>query len=78
VVDDPWWVVATVGLKLSTILFLSDFFLPNFLLNVQSRGHRSSGNFLINLLAGIAAYSHRPKKPTINLAEQDRMLLMAA
>jgi hypothetical protein len=33
---------------------------------------------LINLLAGIAAYTHQPKKPSINLAEQDRMMLMAA
>lgn len=45
---------------------------------IEHTRHRSSGNFLINLLAGIIAYSHQPKKPTINLAQQDRMLLMAA
>ena len=45
---------------------------------IEHTRHRSTGNFLINLLAGIAAYTHQPKKPSINLAEQDRMLLMAA
>lgn len=45
---------------------------------IEHTRHRSAGNFLINLLAGIAAYTHQPKKPSINLAEQDRMLLMAA
>ncbi|MBS4164491.1 hypothetical protein PRO82_001820 [Candidatus Protochlamydia amoebophila] len=43
----------------------------------QSR-HRNAGNFLINRLAGIVAYTHQPKKPSINLAEQHRLLLMAA
>ena len=45
---------------------------------IEHTRHRSAGNFLINLLAGIAAYTHQPKKPSINLAKQDRMLLMAA
>ncbi len=45
---------------------------------IEHTRHRSCGNFLINLLAGIIAYSHQPKKPTINLAEQDRILLLAA
>ena len=45
---------------------------------IEHTRHRSAGNFLINLLAGIAAYTHQPKKPSIHLAEQDRMLLMAA
>jgi hypothetical protein len=33
---------------------------------------------LINLLAGISAYTHQPKKPSINLVQEDRLLLMAA
>jgi hypothetical protein len=33
---------------------------------------------LVNLLAGISAYTHQPKKPSIKLAKEDRMLLMAA
>ena len=45
---------------------------------IEHTRHRSTENFLINLLAGIAAYSHQPKKPSINLGEADRMLLMAA
>ena len=45
---------------------------------IEHTRHRSAGNFLINLLAGIAAYTHQPKKPSINLTEQDRMMLMAA
>jgi len=45
---------------------------------IEHTRHRSAGNFLINLLAGIAAYTHQQKKPSINLAEQDRMLLMTA
>ncbi|MGK5595753.1 MAG: transposase [Parachlamydiaceae bacterium] len=45
---------------------------------IEPPRHRSAGNFLINLLAGIAAYTHQPKKPSINLAKQDRSLLMAA
>lgn len=45
---------------------------------IEHTRHRSPENFLINLLAGIAAYTHQPKKPSINLVEQDRALLMAA
>lgn len=45
---------------------------------IEHTRHRSAENFLINLLAGITAYTHQQKKPSINLCEQDRMLLMAA
>jgi Transposase DDE domain len=45
---------------------------------IEHTRHRSAGNFLINLLAGIVAYTHQPKKPSIKITEQDRMLLMAA
>ncbi len=45
---------------------------------IEHTRHRSAENFLINLLAGIAAYTHQPKKPSINMLEQDRILLMAA
>ena len=37
--------------------------------------HRSIGNFFINALAAIAAYIRQPKKPSINLDEQDIALL---
>ncbi|WP_039361026.1 IS982 family transposase, partial [Candidatus Protochlamydia amoebophila] len=45
---------------------------------IEHTRHRNAGNFLINLLAGIVAYTHQPKKPSINLAEQHRLLLMVA
>lgn len=45
---------------------------------IEHTRHRSAKNFLINLLAGITAYTHQPKKPSINLVEEHRMLLMAA
>ncbi len=45
---------------------------------IEHTRHRSAANFLINLLAGLSAYTHQPKKPCINLAAQDRMLLMVA
>lgn len=45
---------------------------------IEHTRHRSPANFLINLLAGISAYTHQPKKPSINLAQEDRLLLMAA
>ena len=45
---------------------------------IEHTGHRSTANFLVNLLAGISAYTLQPKKPSINLATEDRMLLMAA
>ena len=27
--------------------------------------HRSPANFLVNLLAGLVAYAHQPKKPSL-------------
>ena len=34
---------------------------------IEHTRHRSPQNFLINLLAGIAAYTRQPKKPSLNL-----------
>jgi len=34
---------------------------------IEHTRHRSAHNFLINLLAGIAAYGFQPKKPSLNL-----------
>lgn len=45
---------------------------------IEHTRHRSAANFLVNLLAGISAYTHQTKKPSINLAREDRLLLMAA
>jgi hypothetical protein len=39
--------------------------------------HRSVANFSINALAAIAAYTRQPKKPHINLGEQEVGLVMS-
>jgi hypothetical protein len=35
---------------------------------IEHSRHRSILNFLINLVAGLVAYSHQPKKPSLNLS----------
>lgn len=45
---------------------------------IEHTRHRSPGNFLVNMLAGIGAYMLQPKKPSINVLEKDRELLMAS
>ena len=42
---------------------------------VEHTRHRSPVNFLVNLVAGLVAYCHQPKKPTLRL---DAHLLLAA
>jgi len=37
--------------------------------------HRSVTNFLVNLVAGLIAYTHQPKKPSLNLSRADSTLL---
>jgi hypothetical protein len=37
--------------------------------------HRSVTNFLVNLVAGLLAYSHQPKKPSLNLSANEEALL---
>ncbi len=37
--------------------------------------HRSVDNFLVNLFAGLIAYTHQPKKPSLNLSSEDSALL---
>jgi transposase len=40
--------------------------------------HRSVDNFLVNLVAGLIAYTHQPKKPSLNLGDDSLALLPAA
>jgi hypothetical protein len=35
---------------------------------IEHSRHRSPFNFLVHLLAGLAAYCHQPKKPSVDLA----------
>jgi len=37
---------------------------------IEHTRHRSVGNFLVNVLAGVAAYMRQPKKPHINLESE--------
>lgn len=39
--------------------------------------HRSVDNFLVNLIAGLIAYTFQPKKPALNLGNDDMALLPA-
>ena len=41
---------------------------------IEHTRHRSPINFFINIIAGLIAYCHRPKKPSLNLFP-DRLLL---
>ncbi len=42
---------------------------------IEHTRHRSFYNFMVNLLAGLAAYCHQPKKPSLNLDPQRSALL---
>ena len=42
---------------------------------IEHSRHRSPVNFVVNLLAGLIAYCHRPKKPSIAL---DDLILSAS
>ncbi len=39
--------------------------------------HRSVDNFLVNVMAGLIAYTHQPKKPALNLCDEDLTCLPA-
>lgn len=45
---------------------------------IEHTRHRSIGNFFVNLMAGIAAYCHQPKKPSLRLSDKDSRSLIAA
>jgi len=41
---------------------------------IEHSRHRSVSNFMVNLLAGLIAYCHRPKKPSLHLDSHDLLL----
>ncbi|PCS23083.1 hypothetical protein BTN49_1076 [Candidatus Enterovibrio escicola] len=43
---------------------------------IEHSRHLSCISFMLNLLAGIIAYSFQPKKPSIKMARLDRQALM--
>ncbi len=45
---------------------------------IEHTRHRSVSNFLVNMLGGIAAYCHQPKKPSLKFHQHEISSLMAA
>lgn len=43
---------------------------------IEHTRHRSVPNFLVNLMAGLIAYCHQPKKPSLNLVPASGQALM--
>lgn len=45
---------------------------------VEHSRHRSVWNFLVNMLSGIVAYTHQPKKPSLRVTtEENNMLIIS-
>ena len=44
---------------------------------IEPTRHRSSTNFIVNLIAGLIAYTWQPKKPSLHLSDKDLALLPA-
>lgn len=44
---------------------------------IEHSRHRSVSNFLVNLVAGLAAYSHQTKKPSLNLDGKQKEPMIA-
>ena len=45
---------------------------------IEHTRHRSPKNFMANLIAGLIAYTHQPKKPSLRLTPETRALITAA
>ena len=44
---------------------------------IEHTRHRSATNFMVNLVAGLVAYTHQPKKPSLNLTpNQENQLVL--
>ena len=44
---------------------------------IEHTRHRSPTNFIVNLIAGLIAYTWQPKKPTLHLPDKDMAFLPA-
>ena len=42
---------------------------------IEHTRHRSVANFMVNLVCGLIAYCHQPKKPSLHLSDQQLQLL---
>ena len=47
----------------------------NNIAQIEHTRHRSGANFMVNLVAGLIAYTHQPTKPSLNLTQNQLMLL---
>ncbi|KIC70754.1 hypothetical protein DB44_GB00030 [Candidatus Protochlamydia amoebophila] len=45
---------------------------------IEHTRHRNIGNFLVNILGELAAYSHQQKKPSLNFREEKFCVAIAA
>jgi transposase len=45
---------------------------------IEHTRHRSRKNFVVNLIAGLIAYTHQPKKPSLRITPKEQALLAAA
>lgn len=43
---------------------------------IEHTRHRSIANFMVNLLAGLIAYTHQPLKPSLNLTNNHQLMLL--
>ena len=44
---------------------------------IEHTRHRSTSNFIVNLIAGLIAYTWQAKKPSLHLSDKDMALLPA-
>ena len=44
---------------------------------IEHSRHRSTTNFIVNLIAGLIAYTWQAKKPSLHLSEDDMVLFPA-
>lgn len=42
---------------------------------IEHSRHRRIANFMVNLVAGLTAYTHQPLKPSLNLTNRQPSLL---
>ena len=45
------------------------------ILQIEHTRHRSLSNCMVNIIAGLVAYTHQPKKPSLNLSSIESKLL---
>ena len=44
---------------------------------IEHTRHRSVFNFMVNVIAGLIAYTKQPKKPSLNIIKQEKLVIIA-